>query len=541
MTFARPLLLSLVLAALPVAAPAAADTTADFQRRLEDDGGVVRVRDHDVDLAPLREFYRQRGYRLAWSGDGAEGRGDRALLDLQAVAMAEGLDPESYAVPATGSDIDRDILISDALARFGRALATGRLPPSRAYGGLGPETRPDFDAAAFLTALSAGQALGAAAEPLPPAFAGYFRLRAALARYRQIVRDGGWAAIPDGPSIKAGGHDDRIVLVRKRLIATGDLAAVHGKGRTLDAPLAEALKRFQRRHGLDADGAVGRLTLAALNVPAEQRMTQILVNLERWRWMPRRLDPVHVVANLPAARLELVENGEVTMAMRTVVGDVKHPTPGLTTTMSSVVLNPPWTIPPSIASREILPKLRKDPNYLAANNIRILDAFPEDSRQADGQGMDWATYRSKKFPYRLRQQPGPDNALGYVKFNLRDSDDIYLHDTPSRSAFSRSYRALSHGCVRVERPVDLAEALLGDEWKDKVAETIAGAETRTLKLEREVRVYLTYFTAWADGDGVMHFRDDIYGHDARLQAALKRARPAAKPPQVATDDVPSPL
>ncbi|MEW5729053.1 MAG: L,D-transpeptidase family protein [Pseudomonadota bacterium] len=541
MTFARPLLLSLALALAPMAEPAFADMAGDVQRRLEEGGGVVRLGDREVDLAPLRDFYRQRGYRLAWSGTAAEAKGDKALLDVQAVAMAEGLAPDSYTVPATVSDIERDLLISDALARFGRDLATGRVPPSKTYGGLGPETRPGFDAAAFLKALSAGKAVAAAVEPLPPAFAGYHRLLVALDRYRQIARDGGWPTIPEGPSIKPGDQDDRVPLVRRRLIATGDLAPAHDKGKTLDAPVVAALKAFQLRHGLGADGAVGRQTLAALNVPAEQRLSQLLVNLERWRWMPRTLDPVHVAVNLPAARLELVENGEVTMAMRVVVGDVKHPTPGLTTTMSSVVLNPTWTIPPSIASKEILPKLRKDPNYLAANNIRILDAFPEDSPQAGGRGMDWAGFRGGKFPYRLRQQPGPDNALGYVKFNLKDSDDIYLHDTPSRAAFSRDYRALSHGCVRVERPVDLAEALLGDAWADKVAETITTAETRTLKLEREVRVYLTYFTAWADGAGVVHFRDDLYGHDGRLRAALKRARPAAKPPQVAEEHAPRPL
>lgn len=535
MHIARPLLLRIALAVASAALPgtALAVTPAEVQKRLDEDGGLARIGDRVVELAPLKDFYRKRGWKLAWSG-GGESAGDQMLMDIQAYAMAEGLSPESYAVPATNSDMEHDLLVSDALLRFGRDLATGRVGPSRSYGGLGPETRPGFDATAFLAKVAEGRPLSDLVDRLPPAYAGYQRLKTALEHHRQVARGGGWPAIPEGPSIKPGMEDERVPALRRRLVAGGELEEGQGKGKVLDDRLVAALKRFQHRHGLAADGAAGPQTIAALNVSAEDRVRQLQVNLERWRWMPRRLEPLHVAVNIPAQMLELVDHGEVKMKMRVVVGDLKHPTPGLQATMTSVVLNPTWTVPPSIASREILPKLKKDPNYLASNNMRILDAFPDDSPLAAGVGVDWASYDAGRFPFRLRQQPGPDNALGLVKFNLKDSDDIYLHDTPQRSAFSRPYRALSHGCVRLEKPVELAQAVLADVWDEKLDDIIAEKQTKTLKLERPVTVYLLYWTAWVEDDGSVHFRDDIYGHDARLRSALRRARQPA-PAQVAVE------
>ncbi|MCR6630660.1 MAG: L,D-transpeptidase family protein [Magnetospirillum sp.] len=529
MSFARPILFSLALA-LASAAPAYsvfAETPVEVQRRFEDSAGTVKIGERIIDLMPLRDFYRERGFRLAWGGLPGQAAAERLLGEVHAVATAEGMQPDQYAVTlaSAGSELDRDLLVADALVRFGRDLATGRVTPSRLVGGMGAETRPAFDSTKFLRELAGGKEFASLAEPLPPAYAGYHRLKRALERYRALAGAGGWTAIPDGPSIKAGMEDDRVPLVRKRLIATGELDAKHDKGKVLDQHLTSALRRFQQRHGIEADGAVGKATLAALNVSADERLKQILANMERWRWMPRTLDATHIAVNLPAAHLELVRNGEIQMAMRVVVGDVQHQTPTMQTTMTSVVLNPTWTVPPSIATKEILPKLRKDPNYLASNNMQILEAFPEGSTQAQGLGIDWNKYG--KFPWRIRQAPGPDNALGQVKFNLSNQDDIYLHDTPKRQYFGRLFRALSHGCVRLERPVALAEALVPSEYASKVDDLIAETNTKTLKLERPLTVYLMYMTAWADDDGTVHFRDDLYGHDGRLKAALKKARTSA--------------
>lgn len=530
LSLVHPLLVGLSLSlALPAAAWATPpEVPVEVQRRLEDGAGSIRIGDRVIDPAALRDFYRQRGYRLAWSDSAPH-----LLQDAQAIAQAEGLIPENYEVDGAGSDIERDLLVSDALARFGHDLAIGRVAPTRLVGGMGPETRPGFDSSGFLRIVAASGDLNASAAALPPAYAGYHRLQRALAHYRALAQRGGWTAIPDGPSIKPGQEDDRLPPLRKRLIALGELAPQHDKGKTLDQTVVTALKRFQGRHGIEADGAVGKATLAALNVSAEDRVRQILVNLERWRWMPRSLDSTHIAVNLPAAQMELVRDGEIQMTMRVVVGDVQHQTPTMRTAMTSVVLNPTWTVPPSIATREMLPKLRKDPNYLVANNMQILDAFPIGSPEAQGQGIDWHKYR--KFPWRIRQAPGPDNALGQIKFNLSNDDDIYLHDTPKRQYFGRIFRALSHGCVRLERPVALARALVPADWSDKVDDLILAADTKTLKLERPLTVYLMYMTAWADEDGTVHFRDDLYGHDGRLKAALKRTRPTPPAPKVAQD------
>lgn len=510
--------------------PAFAETPAQVQSRLDSEGGILHVGERWVDLSQLREVYRQRGYRLMWTG-ATETLGDDLMLEVQTVAVAEGLVADAYAIPATGSDLDHDLMVTDALLRFGHDLAAGRVSPSRAFGGLGAETRPAFDQMAFLRGLSSRQAFTAAAQPLLPGYAGYTRLREALHRYRQIARAGGWPRIPEGPSIKRGMVDERVPLLRTRLIITGELSADHAEGKALDAPLVEALKRFQARHGLDEDGAVGPQTLMALNVPVEERLRQMVLNLERWRWMPRMLAPHHVAVNITAATLDLIENGTPTMSMRVVVGDTKHPTPTFTAPMSSLVVNPPWTVPPSIATKEVLPKLRRDRNYLVSQNLRIT-AYPVDSPEAVGEGVDWNQVAADgAFPFRLRQPPGPDNALGRLKFNLQGAEDIYLHDTPQRKAFAKANRALSHGCVRLENPVELAEHLLGPNWRGKLPEAIAEAATRTLKMEQPIQVYLLYWTAWADADGTVHFRNDLYGHDARLRAALKKARTQA--PQMA--------
>jgi murein L,D-transpeptidase YcbB/YkuD len=521
-------LVTLALAALLAGASPAlcAEPAADLQRLVEPAEGSAGLPVRPADLTILKEFYHQRGFRPAWD--------DPAKLaeDLRTAAAAQGLAPESYVVPAAAQGGERDLLLSDAVMRLGRDAATGRLPPSRAFGGAGAESRLPFDATAFLTAAAGGTPmaeLAAGAASMGPEFG---RLMAAAERYRAIVQAGGWPPIPEGPSLKSGMDDPRVKVLRKRLIASGDLDAAHEKGSVFDKHVSAALQRFQTRHGLDTDGAVGKQTLASLNVPAEERLRQITANLERLRWLPRSPEPTRIEINIAAQTFQLFERGEPALAMRVVVGDIKHPTPGLITPMTAIILNPSWTVPPSIAGKEILPKLQRDPNYLAANNMSIIDA-PGDSPV--GEGVDWNRYRPGHFPYRLRQKPGPDNALGVMKFHLSDSDAIYLHDTPQRQYFKRAYRALSHGCIRLEKPAALAHKLLGSEWDGKLEEAMATKATRSIRLEHAVPVALRYFTAWADDDGTVHFREDIYGHDGRLAAALKNPRPPQQPKgQVAT-------
>ncbi len=525
MSLVRPLLISLALAAASLTTSAFAGLPEDIQRRIEDEATSLKIGDRTIDLAPLKDAYRAKSYHSLWAG--ASLQDGQLAKDVQSLAASEGLPPEAYALPTADLPAaDRELLLSDAIVRLGHDLASGRVSPTRALGGMGPETRPAFDPAQFLKDVSAAQDPMARIRAAHPPYAGYALLKNAMVRYQALVNAGGWPTTPDGPSIKPGQEDPRIPTIRKRLMITGDLDAKYEKGKVLDQPLAAALRRFQVRHGIENDGAVGKQTLAALNVSAEDRLRQIQVNLERWRWMPRALDPNHVAVNLPAAHLDLVRDGQIELSMRVVVGDVEHQTPGMQTSMGAVVMNPTWTVPPSIATREILPKLRKDPRYLANNNMRILDAFPEGSAKSVGSGIDWASM--SKFPWRLRQAPGADNALGQLKFVLSNSDDIYLHDTPRRQYFDRIFRALSHGCVRLEDPVALARAVLPTEWGPKIPEIITGDDTKTVRLEKPLTVYLYYMTAWTEEDGQVQFRDDLYGHDGRLKAVLKRRTPAAQ-------------
>ncbi|RAU21207.1 murein L,D-transpeptidase [Paramagnetospirillum kuznetsovii] len=480
---------------------------------------VATLVDPSADTKALRDFYRERQGQTAWS----ESRATALLAEIREIAITEGLAPSAYVLPAVDGDVQRDVAVSAALMRFGRDLAIGAVPPERAYGGFGHDTRGHFDALSFLRQLADGKPLAGVSAAAAPGFVGYARLKQALEKTRAMAAAGGWPSLPDGPKMVPGEADDRLPVLRKRLIASGDLAAEYAEGREFDAPVVEAVKRFQTRHGLEADGTIGARTLTNLNVSAESRARQIAVNLERWRWMTRTPGRHHIAVNIPATMLDVVEDGAVVLSMRVVVGDQKHPTPSMNATMNSLVLNPPWSVPPSIANKEILPKLRRDPNYLTTSNLKITE-YPMDSPEAAGDGIDWNAI-GKKFPYRLRQPPGPDNALGRVKFNLKDSDDIYMHDTNNRRVFGRTYRALSHGCVRLERPIELAEMTLGSRWQGRLDENIAAnPTTRTLMLERTLPVYLLYITAWADEDGGIHFRDDLYGHDRRLAPVLEKAR-----------------
>jgi len=537
LSFARPFYLSLTLglATLGGDTVAWAESAPTMQRRIETVIASAATAEPDRDGRILREFYRARSYHLAWSGPRAAS-GSRLLEDLPAVAATEGLDRSPYAVPASfPTDVEADIAQSRVLLRLGHDIAIGRVDPDRAFGGFGGNNRNGFDGIRFLRGLAEGKSLADQTAAVQPPFVGYLRLKEGLERLQAIARAGGWPTVPEGPKlVPLESVDDRLPILRRRLIASGDLDPAFADGTAYDAQAVEAVKRFQRRHGLDPDGAIGARTLAALNVPVEARLRQITANLERWRWMPHQLGRLHVSVNIPAASLDLVEDGAVAMTMRVVVGDTRHPTPSMDTSMSSVVLNPPWSVPSSIANNEILPKLRRDPNYLATSNLQIAD-YPEDSPEAAGDGIDWNAI-GKKFPYRLRQPPGPDNALGQLKFNLRNADDIYLHDTPNHRTFSRAYRALSHGCIRLEEPVALGEMLLGSRWKGRLSENLnEDKKTRTLKLERNIPVYLIYFTTWVDPSGEINFRDDIYGHDRRLGQALRqsrtqtKARPASPP------------
>jgi murein L,D-transpeptidase YcbB/YkuD len=358
---------------------------------------------------------------------------------------------------------------------------------------------------------------------LAPQDAQYRALTVAYKTYRELAARGDWTQIPAGEEIKFGTADPRLALVRERLAAEGYI-------KYKNDDLAAALIAFQNRNGLEPDGRIGRGTLAALNVPVKVRLAQIAANMERHRHTPRELGDRHIAVNTAAATLELIDNGKSLLRMNVVAGSKRHATPILSATVNAVTLNPRWEIPRSIATREILPKLQANPRYLAENNMTIVDGVAADS---SGESIDWSQYTADEFPMRLRQLAGDDNALGVLKFQMSNPQNIYLHDTPSRTAFSKFERHLSHGCIRLGQPVTLAAAVLAASgWnEDSINTEIAQGGTRTIAVKNPVQVHISYWTVFTQDDA-LHFRNDIYARDESLAAALGQGLNNMKIPSV---------
>ena len=327
--------------------------------------------------------------------------------------------------------------------------------------------------------------------------------------------------------ISARGRPTRAsATLRLRLQLTGDLAADaqgHPQSR-YDDDVHRAVRRFQQRHGLPANGIVDEQTRAVLNIPVQERIRQILANLERARWLPDDLGDPHVLVNLADFALHVTERGRDVLRMRVVIGDPETITPVFSDKISYIEINPYWNVPRSIAVKEKLPVLKRNPGALKAQNIRLLGPGGE---EIDPATINWSAVNANNFNYRLRQDPGERNALGRIKFMFPNPYGVYLHDTPSRALFRRQVRAFSHGCIRIEKPIELATFLLRDKegWgRARILQTIAQGNNRAIVLRNPVSVHLVYLTAWLDGEGETQFRDDHYNLDAPLVAAVDAAR-----------------
>jgi L,D-transpeptidase YcbB len=333
----------------------------------------------------------------------------------------------------------------------------------------------------------------------------------AIAHYQGIVAQGGWPDVPATKKLKLGVIDPDVEVLRRRLMISGDLSASAGISPAFDSYVQAALKRFQARHGLPADGVTGHYTFAAMNVSAPIRLAQLETNLVRLRSMSGFLGDRFVMVNIPAASIEAVENGRVVLRHTAVVGKVDRQTPILSSKINEIIVNPYWNAPESIVRKDIIPLMRKDPEYLTKNNIRILG--PNGS-EVDPLTIDWSTEEAAKL--RFRQDPGKINAMASVKINFPNQHAVYMHDTPQQSLFTDQERFHSSGCVRVQNVRDLVTWLLRDTpgWGRRTFEqTIRSGENMPVALAQPVPVYFTYISAWSTGDGVVHFRDDIYGRD----------------------------
>lgn len=513
-----------------VALTADEEAAEEAARRLQVAGRKLHA------VQALVPFYEQRVYRPAWLGDG--GRRLDQLLTVLERSADHGLDPDLYHysllarwTPLPGNDVgagravDLDLLATDAFLILGGHLVSGRVDPET-FDSQWQALLREVDLVQLLNDAVGSGEVAAALEHLLPVHPAYPRLVAALARYRALEAAGGWPEIAvQGPTLRLDDRGEEVALLAARLRATGDLPPGHGAvvEAVFDPTLDAAVRRFQERHGLEPDGVVGARTREALAVPAAARVRQIELNLERWRWLPRDLGERYVLVDVPAFHLELVEEGTQVLTMRVVVGRVLRRTPVFSDHIRYLVLNPSWEVPLNLAVQDKLPKIREDPGYLERQGFTVYRGWGAEQQVVDPARVDWSALGRGNFPYRLRQGPGPKNALGRIKFMFPNRWMVYLHDTPERGLFQRAARDLSSGCIRVEKPLELAEHLLQDTppWDRRAVEAVlaSGRET-TVSLSTPVPVHLLYWTAAAAEDGTVHFRDDLYHRDPRLDQAL---------------------
>ncbi|WP_291991527.1 L,D-transpeptidase family protein [Candidatus Accumulibacter sp. ACC003] len=497
--------------------------------------GSDRLAVASSDAAVVRLLYYERGYRPLWTS-----RARMAELIAAVGASSEhGLAPADFAIDAlrqaaaAGGDdpafiVRRDLLFTDALVRLARQLHYGKVNPNSLYSTWSFSPVPGApERAQMLGALLEAASLQNALTALAPQDEAYRALQKALSRLSALAAGGGWASVPAGPTIRPGERGPRVRALRARLQAEGWMAAAvpvvaGADGTRYDKALVAGVERFQSAHGLSADGVVGSATLATLNVSAAERAAQVRVNLERQRWVARDMVADRLLVDITGFNAELRLDGATVWSSKVVVGRPARATPVLLDEVQHLVLNPKWVVPPTILKQDVIPGVIGNAGYLQKHRLRVVDRSGQAVAAAQ---VDWNGVARTGFPYRVVQESGAGGALGQVKFSLSNGYAIYLHDTPSRAQFGKPLRALSSGCVRLEKPRDLALLLLGDpdRWsKDTLDAAIATGRTQTLSVGRYVPVMLLYRTAVADPTGLVSFRADIYNQDGPVLALLDR-------------------
>ncbi len=483
----------------------------------------------------VKEFYIQNQYAPIWTKDGKLSTNGEKLLDSINSAYTNGLNPESYHLEIINSlqeqlknttDTDDlanlsanlDTILTDAFFLYGSHLSNGVVNNKTVY----PNWVVTKHAVNLIEKLN--QAIDSGdiniiLDSLSPKYPEYKELKKQLAIYQDIAtKMRNWPVVPGGPKLKEGMHDKRITLLQKRLLASGELKSIpKDKKGIFDDNLQNAVIKYQKSNGLTADGVVGKTSFDALNVPLIKRIKQIELNMDRLRWLPDDLGNSYVMVNIPDFSLNVVDNGHNVLTMPVIVGkDDGLQSCVLSSQITYMDINPYWYIPNSIAIKDVLPKLHKDPSYLAKNNIKIYTAYGDNATEIDGAKIKWSKIESGNFIYKLRQEPGPKNPLGHIKFIFDNKCGIYLHDTSTPALFNSHKRDLSHGCIRIGKPVELAAYLASDKpnWsEDKIKSAIDAKDRHVITLTHPMNIHIVYATAWVNDDGVLQFRNDIYSID----------------------------
>ena len=529
-------LIIFMLAGLSPAAFADAEENRDAVRiEVENLLQYGRLSIGDIDIASgelLALVYERRDYAPAWTDKSQIAE----LISAIKATAGDGLDPTDYHLDSVlfvhsaigggrlnepAEIADADLILTDSLIRLGYHQRFGKVNPYS----LDPDWNfrrglNDMDpATAIQQAIDSDSLLEFLRSMFPRGWV-YTQMRDGLARYREIAADGGWPQIPEGQTLRPGATDPRLATLMQRLAITGDMEMMQtfAPVTEYDEVLQAGVSHFQERHGLDADAIVGPATVNALNVSAEQRVKQLEINLERARWVLDDISDDFILVNIAGFRAYLMRDREIAWQTKVQVGKTYHKTPVFRDEMKYVVFNPTWTVPYSIASKEMLPKIKSDPEYFQTRDFDVKD---RSGNVIDPATVDWSSVSRRNFAYTLVQRPGPNNALGRVKFIFPNKHAVYLHDTPSKYLFGRAERAFSHGCIRVEDPYEFAELLLGSDWdQDKIAATLDSKETKTVMLPKPLPVLLMYWTAVVNQDGEVFFYNDIYQRDQNIATAL---------------------
>lgn len=507
-------------------------------QRIEAFGQYAPEKSPRFKSALLNEFYRKTEFFPVWSDEGILSPQIEPFVEILVKAGCEGLRTEDYhladiqkmlselvggsRIGPDPQDSDRladfDILMTDALLTYASHLVDGCIDHQIIYPGWVVSKEPFDRISHLLDAVESGEVKKCLAD-LSPRYPGYAKRKGAMIEYQHLAENPDWRAIPDGPKMTKGSRDRRVSQLRQRLLALKDLHTMPPAAKdstVFDDTLEAAVRRFQKRNGLKADGRVGRSTLDVLNVPLKKRLRQIALNMDRLRWLSGTSEKHYIVVNIADFSLQVIDDGRVAMSMKIIAGKTEQRSCILSRKMTYLELNPYWRVPDSIAVKEILPLVRRNPGYLAEKKIRVFKDWADNMKEIDPRKVKWPHITADDLTYKFRQDPGPSNPLGRIKFIFPNECEIYLHDTPKRYLFDRTRRDFSHGCIRIEKPIDLAVYLLRNKetWtQNRILAEIKTEKRQVVVLPDPIDVYIIYGTAWVDQSGSLQFRDDVYHID----------------------------
>ncbi len=483
----------------------------------------------------LLEIYHKNGLSPLWVSSIGPSKSAVKILETLKNSDTDGLSPTDYGIHEMTALWDSlepeklarlDTLITVNLIKYVHDISRGHIKLRDIDPLLFAESGDaDFDPLATIDTVLTADDLALFFAELPPDHTHYSDLKKSLKMYRDLAERGGWGQIPPGKIIRPGDRDDRMTAIIKRLTLTGDLMAPVDDDSRYGSSLIPSIKQFQTRHGLNPDGEVGPKTRAAMNIPVQTVVRKIMINMARWRWQAHYLGQKYILVNIASFNLRGFDQGDMKINFPVIVGKLQSQTPVFSDRVQYVTFNPFWNIPTNIAKDEVLLELRKDPLYLVKQHIRLFSSWQKDAVELDSTTMDWAAISEYQISlFKLRQDPGPWNALGDVKFIFPNGYDVYMHATIHPHLFQRRQRDFSHGCIRVSDPLGLAEFILSHgevSWeRGEIGDIIQQGERKVVIAKRPVPVHITYQTTWMGGDGLIYFSRDIYGRDEKLGQAL---------------------